>query len=49
MPTIMQKVHNYANETRVSMKYLSTIFIFSGDYLNSKAKGDLLRITQTGF
>lgn len=49
MSKMMHNVYNYANETKVSIKYFSTIFTFPGDYLNYGAKGDLLRITQTGF
>lgn len=34
MSKMMHNVYNYANETKVSIKYLSTLFIFPGDYLN---------------
>lgn len=31
---MMHNIYNHANETEGSIEYLSTIFIFSGDYLN---------------
>lgn len=34
MSKMMHNIYNYAHDTEVSIKYLSTIFIFSGDYLN---------------